>query len=96
LAPFPPVAEGCQSFTEPNLSTLLYKSKASPNRRDLKYAAKIHFFLFELFVFRRTNGRSGIKLFGVTPFFNEIAIFVPESKQVLWILKCILNRWRNR
>jgi len=27
LAPFPPLAEGCQSFTEPNLSTLLYKSK---------------------------------------------------------------------
>jgi len=29
LAPFP-VREGCQGFAEPNLSTLLYKSKYHP------------------------------------------------------------------
>jgi hypothetical protein len=29
LAPFP-VREGCQGFAEPNLSTLLYKSKNQP------------------------------------------------------------------
>jgi len=42
LAPFPLVTEGCQGFVEPNLSTLLYKSKTSLNKgENLKYGTKI-------------------------------------------------------
>jgi len=35
---------GCQGFTEPNLSTLLYKSK-SLRQEDLKYATNVKVFL---------------------------------------------------
>jgi len=40
LAPFPPLAEGCQSFTEPNLSTLLYKSKYLTEKEGLELWSK--------------------------------------------------------
>jgi hypothetical protein len=36
--------EGCQGFAEPNLSTLLYKSR-SPGTGDLNYGANVVVFL---------------------------------------------------
>jgi len=38
--------EGCQGFKEPNLSTLLYKSK-NLRKEDLKYEANVMLFNYQ-------------------------------------------------